>query len=135
MPLIYQNNITQQFSRKHKIKVDNFSAKTESVKKYLPLNEHEAGNYGEQKANILLPYTALSWLLIDFLQEVSLKFRSYALELQTHFHFIYVCYIHIYIILRLVAKGINAHFNSIHTMHTPPHPVQQEAYAGLTDKG
>lgn len=38
-----------KFSRKHKIKVGNFSAKTWRVKKYLPLNGHEAGNYGKNK--------------------------------------------------------------------------------------
>lgn len=47
--------------------------------------------------------------------------------------YIYIIYIYIY--LKTGCQRHHAHFNSIHTMHTPPHSVQQEAYAGLTDKG
>lgn len=57
--------------------------------------------------------------------------------MQTHFYFIYIyiLYTYIYTSLKTGCQRHHAHFNSIHTMHIPPHSVQQEAYAGLTDKG
>lgn len=76
-----------KFSRKHKIKVGNLSAKTEIVKKYLPLNGHKAGNYAKNKHPNKYIYTTIGtgWITVQQQVKMQLFFQYNTWERQAFF--------------------------------------------------